>query len=965
MLRVNITFTILFTFFTGIIFAQTPGLLTGTVYEKATGESVPFAEITIIELDQKAKTDFDGIFKFQLYPGTYSIKIESFQLESQVIYDVVVKGNETTKIEDVYLEQVVNEFDQEVIITAERTKNTEAAVVSMKMKTTNLIDGISADGFKRIGDSDGASAMKRVPGVSVIGGKYVYVRGLGDRYNKTLLNGLDVPGLDPDRNTIQMDIFPTSIIDNIIVNKTFIPELPADFTGGIVDIGLKEMPSEQIRNLSISSSFNPLFHLNDEYLKYKGGSTDFLGFDDGTRAIPAVSNVPFFAEVVGDANGVKGKRYTDILNKFNPNMAALQGTSGLDYSLSSVFGNQFKKEKFTYGYNAVLSYSNKTQFYQNVEYGRYGLSGNADITSMDVRELQTGEYGVNNVLLTGLLGFSVKTLNSKYSINALHIQNGESKAGIFDYYNADQGAIFYGFQHNLEYSQKSITNINAHGKHLIHNSNWDIDWKLATTLSLIKDPDIRFTRYEIRDDKFIISTEAGFPERIWRDLSERNISGKTDIKRTYKAFDRDASLKFGSSYTYKERDFDIMKYALNIRGLDLNGNPDELFTPINLWPANGNLNHGTTYEASFVPNNPNQFNSSIQNIGSYVSTEFSPSVKLKSNIGARVEYYRHKYTGQDQLGVNVLNNATVLETFNIFPSLNLIYSLNEMQNFRFSYGNTVARPSFKELSYAEIVDPLTGRTFIGGLFKDENPSTGISYWDGNLTSTTIHNFDLRWEFSPLPARIISLSAYYKKFIRPIEIIQFATQAGAFQPRNVGNGEVVGGEIELKQNLDFISDKLYPLSFVFNYTYTFSKIEFSKTEYESRIANARTGQKIKTYRDMAGQSPYLINAGFSYRGIDKGFWRKFEANLFYNVQGQTLLYVGMVDRPDIYTKEFHSLNLNVSKTFGKDDRMQLNFKVTNILNDKKEAVFISYDTEDQYFSRLTVGQNYSLKFSYNF
>ena len=102
--RVNITFTILFTFCTGIIFAQTPGLLTGTVYEKATGESVPYAEVTIIELDQKTKTDFDGIFKFQLYPGTYSIKIESFQLEAQVINDIVIKGNETTKTADIYLE---------------------------------------------------------------------------------------------------------------------------------------------------------------------------------------------------------------------------------------------------------------------------------------------------------------------------------------------------------------------------------------------------------------------------------------------------------------------------------------------------------------------------------------------------------------------------------------------------------------------------------------------------------------------------------------------------------------------------------------------------------------------------------------------------------------------------------------------------------------------------------------------
>ena len=117
-----------------------------------------------------------------------------------------------------------------VKITTETKKNTENTLLSLKMRSSNLIDGITASSFRKIGDSDAASAMKRVAGVSVAGGKYVFVRGLGDRYNKTMLNGLDIQGLDPDRNTIQMDIFPTNIIDNMIINKSFVAEL-YDFTG--------------------------------------------------------------------------------------------------------------------------------------------------------------------------------------------------------------------------------------------------------------------------------------------------------------------------------------------------------------------------------------------------------------------------------------------------------------------------------------------------------------------------------------------------------------------------------------------------------------------------------------------------------------------------------------------------------------------------------------------------------------
>jgi outer membrane receptor protein involved in Fe transport len=294
-----------------------------------------------------------------------------------------------------------------------------------------------------------------------------------------------------------------------------------------------------------------------------------------------------------------------------------------------------------------------------------------------------------------------------------------------------------------------------------------------------------------------------------------------------------------------------------------------------------------------------------------------------------------------------------------------VYSLTSKQNLRLSFGKTVARPSFKELSYAEIFDPITGRTFIGGLFRDANDIEGVVYWDGELTNTDIFNYDLRWEVFPKPGQTISLSAFYKKFINPIEIVQFATQAGAFQPRNVGDAEVLGGEIEIRQSLQFISEKLNPFSLVLNLTFAESRIKLSKTEYDSRVENARTGQVIDEYRNMAGQAPYIINGGFAYNGGEKGFLKGFEAGVYYNVQGPTLEYTGIVDRPDIYAVPFHSLNFNANKTFGKDDRMQLGLKVSNILNDVRESVFMSFNTTDEYFTRLDQGISFQLRFNYNF
>ncbi|MFP5470128.1 MAG: TonB-dependent receptor domain-containing protein [Bacteroidia bacterium] len=955
------------------------GSIRGTIFEDATGEPIPGVQVLVVGTNSGAVTDFEGKFSISLAEGKYNLQLSFMTYETIVISDLDVKINDVVVLDNLRMKEATNEMS-EVVVTAEIAKNNENALLTMKMKSANLIDGISASNFKKIGDSDAASAMKRVSGVSVNGGKYVYVRGLGDRYNKTTLNGVDIPGLDPDRNALQMDIFPTNVIDNIIVNKSFIAELPADFTGGVIDINIKDFPDTKKGNISLSTSYNPYFHLRSDYLTYQGGKTDFLGFDDGTRAIPAVSNVPFFAEVVGNQEGEKAIRYKEILSQFNPTLAAYQAQSFLDYSLGTSFGNQLKKEEKTLGYNFVLSYKNTTEFYQEAIYGRYGLDADPNIFEIETREYQQGNFGVSNVLLTGLAGFAIKTNSSKIGIDVLHLQNGESKAGIFNYDNSDQGAVFSGFQHNLEYSQRSMTNVLLSGKHNFTASKWNIDWKVSPTLSKVEDPDIRFTRYELRNDLFIISSEAGFPERIWRNIQEVNGVGLVNFTKEFEAFGEKSKLKFGSLYSYKERDFIIRTFAFNIRNLSLTGDPNELFQPENLWPVNNNVLTGTTYDPNFLPRNPNAFNSNISNAAGYVSTELTPVKKLKTILGVRSEYYTQRYTGEDQLGINVFKNDVVLQELGIFPSANLVYSLNEKQNLRLSYGKTVARPSFKELSYAEISDPITGRTFIGGLFSDYEIKTKTIvntdgstsslldttvYWDGKLISTNIHNFDLRWEAFQGFGQTISISAFYKKFIRPIEIVQFATQAGAFQPRNVGDGEVMGLELEIRQNLEFLASKLKAFDVTLNVTSTQSRIKLSQTEYESRVANARTGQTIDEYRAMAGQAPYLINAGFAYNGGDKGFLQGFEAGIYYNVQGKTLEYVGIVDRPDIYAVPFHSVNFNANKSFGKDNRMQLGLKVDNILNDVKESVFVSFNATDQYFTSLRQGRTFQVRYSYNF
>jgi hypothetical protein len=940
------------------------GFIRGTVFDDATGEALPGVTIFLEGTTLGTLTDLDGKFNLNVPSGTYILRVSYISYETLNISDLQVKPGEVNLIENLRLKESSIQL-AEVTITAKVVRNTEAALLTMKQKSANVIDGISAANFRKIGDSDAAASMKRVPGLSVEGGKYVFVRGLGDRYTKTILNGMDIPGLDPDRNTLQMDIFPTNIIDNIIVYKSFTAELPADFTGGVIDITTKDFPEEKQGNVTVGAGYNPMAHFNKDYLTYEGGKTDFLGFDDGTRKIPATSDIPFYADVVTDPYGPEGMRYQEILKSFNPTMAAQTQTSLMDFKLSFSIGDQIPRKKVTFGYNVSLSYRNDVEFYKDAEFGRYGLSADPDVYQMEVREFQKGNLGKNNVLLGGLAGFAIKTNKSKYRLNLLHLQNGESSAGIFDYLGADQGSNFSGFQHNLDYSERAMTNLLVDGRHVFDDGKWDIGWKLSPTLSTMEDPDIRFTRYVTDEGHYIIGTESGFPERIWRNLEEINLAGAADVKKEFRfSGGQKATLKFGGGYTYKERDFTIRNFAFNIRNLTLTGDPDELFFPENLWPADSSVNRGTTYDASFVPVNPNQFNSNVNNIAGYISFEFNIWKRLKTILGVRFENYIQRYTGQDQLGNFKLDNEKVLSDANLFPSVNLIYSLPEKQNLRLSYAMTTARPSFKELSYAEIYDPISARTFIGGLFRDANDAAGIVYWDGNLVSTFIHNFDLRYEWFPKAGQTISVSGFYKWFNKPIEMVQYATLQGAFQPRNVGDGHVIGGEVELRLGLDLIAKALDNFYFSANFTYIYSRIRLSETEYESRVANARTGQSVDEYRPMAGQAPYVINCGLSYEGGENGFWDGFEAGLYYNVQGLTLLYVGIVDRPDVYTKPFHSLNFNTNKSLGKNDRFRIGLKIENLMMDKKESVYKSFEADDQFFEKLYDGISFGLTLSYS-
>ncbi|HSP40456.1 MAG TPA: carboxypeptidase-like regulatory domain-containing protein, partial [Gillisia sp.] len=271
-------------------FAQ-KGKITGVINDAEVNDILPFANAYLKGTTIGTTSDFEGDYTLEVEEGIYTVVFSFIGYETIEVSEVVVKAGETTEL-SVTMKASAGTLD-DVIITTTTARDTEASVLTLQRNSVNLMDGLASQTFAKIGAGEVSSAVRTVPGVSVQDGKYVYVRGLGDRYTKSILNGMEIPGLDPDRNTIQLDLFPTSILDNIQVIKSSTADLPADFTGGMVNIVTKDFPTREEYSLSIGGTYNPSMHFNSNYLNYEGSSTDFLGFDDGSRDMPVTRNQPF------------------------------------------------------------------------------------------------------------------------------------------------------------------------------------------------------------------------------------------------------------------------------------------------------------------------------------------------------------------------------------------------------------------------------------------------------------------------------------------------------------------------------------------------------------------------------------------------------------------------------------------------------------------------------------------------
>ena len=914
------------------LFSQS-GFLKGKVIDETTGEPLFGSTVVKNGTTLGAVADFDGNYSLSLFPGRHIISFQSVGFKTILVEDVVIEEGKTTILDMILVEDV--QQLGEVVVTAEVIQDNDIGMLLVQKKSLNTVDGISSNTFGKIGDRNLSSAIKRVTGVSVQEGKYVYVRGLGDRYTKTAINGMVIPGLDPDRNNVQIDIFPTGILENVVVYKTFTPDLTGDFTGGMLDIQTKAFPDQRLTSISLNLSFNPDMHFRSDFLQYNGSATDFLGFDNGKRELPVEPGVTIPSD-------------NETTSLFDPVLGAERTNSFMNTGFSFTHRNRLVGNKITWGYNALLTFNTTHNYFEDFERRRY----ERDITENKVVLLRDftakGSLASSGVLWSSLISLAARAKNHTIGTKFLRIQNGVSTS--LDRTRSNSSLNNPTFIHNdiLTYTERAMLHNLFYGKHQFDKLR--VSWTNSLILSKQDEPDYRETAFN-EDDGQLGFGNGAVINRFWRELSEVNESFRLDFE--YELNDRN-KVKTGGIFTLKDRDFDVFQYAYsNLLSGNVNSlNPNELL-------QDDNIISKTNPHGLVIGNQSNSGNSykGRQNIfAGYLMNEMRLTDQLQSIYGVRLEHAKMLYTGViEQLDgtEELLTNQETLNEINLLPSLSLIYSVNDDMNVRASFNKTLARPSFKEKSASFIADPISSIFFLGNI---------------NIEQAEIINYDLRWEYFFTPSELFSVSLFHKDFSNHIAIVAFSNSPNQVKPRNVGQAVVYGSELEFRKRLAFLGGKFEDILFGSNFSYVFSKVdrqtvavnESGISEYQSEADYRKTEVGVDRYRNLSSQTPFSLNTFISYESDKNGI----TANISYNVQGETLTYVSASNIPEVYTRPFHSLNLKVSKTLGKEGNSSLGITFKNILDDDNELFYRLNDVEKP-FSFQSPGRLISASYTYNF
>ena len=872
----------------------------GVVIDQKSKETLIGAVVTVDGTNVKAITNIDGNF---LIDGmkkdkTYTLYINYVGYKTQKIDGVQAKD-----ADQVIALQPDEQQLKEVTVTAVERRNTDAAMIQVAKNSPVIVSNVSAQEISRTQDTNAGEVIRRVPGVSLIDDKFVMVRGLSQRYNNVWVNGGAVPSSEADSRAFSFDIIPSSQIDNLTIVKSPTAEYPADYSGGFIIVNTKEIPAENSFNIAVGGNWNTSSAFKD-FSYSKGSGTDFLGFDNGLRnlngGIHADLNPQF------DANGKPvGDYATSLLgNGFNNDWLIKNKKPLGDLKLAASLNQRWMLGGRTLGMLAALNYTNEYRTYENMENNLYGIYDVANDKPNYLRHSVDDQYN-NNVRLGAMLNltFLSKDGNHKYQLKNIFNQLATSRYTWRDGVSAQSN-----LERSAEYYYRSRTTYNGQltGKHTFTSDA--LDWSIGYAYANRHLPDRR--RYLIDDalesGVYALSTGNDI-SREWTQLDEHILSLDVNDKHHFKFGNFEPDLQVGAYGEYRTREYQTRNFIYNWNVSDNNMPSDFRHSDIpTLLSSEANMGYDKLYllEEKQMRNNYRGHNT----LGAGYLALSLPFGKLGIHAGVRFEHNDMELISNSR-DYEKSESSRHYKTDDVFPSLNTTYKINDQHQVRLSYGRSINRPEFREVS--------------SSVYYDFDLASNVQ---GNteLKNCYVDNLDLRYEWYPSRGELISLAVFYKHFDSPIEWTY--TVAGGtdliYSYKNAKSANNYGVELDIRKNLGFIG--LKDFSWSFNGALIKSKVQFEKGAKEED-------------RPMQGQSPYLINTGIFYKNAPL----KMDIALLYNRIGKRIIGVGRSEGstgddsnsrvPHSYEMPRNTIDFSLAKKFG--EHLELKLNVRDLLAEK--------------------------------
>ena len=848
------------------------GQIIGTILDEKSGEPLIGASVQVEGTSIGAAADIDGRYVIRNVPhGTHSLLIASLGYTPKRITEVAVTNGEPVMI-DASLGEAVTEL-KPIEVTAERARATESSVLIKRRGAVNVTDGVSAELIKKSGDSHAGDALRRVVGVTVVDGKKLVVRGMGGRYSNVQLNGAPLPSPEPERREVPLDLFPGSLLDEIVTSKTFTPDMPGNFSGGSVDLTTKEFPNQLSYSISSSGTYNSVT------------TGQRMLSSNADKGIPAELQDQSWA---GTDSSREAAGEAIAKNPWTPT----GGNAPLNSSYGFTAGNRFALgERQSLGIVASVthsrSYSVQESFYSEYTFGDPSLTYNV------LKGVEDNSYG----------GIGSATLslseNHKLAFKSLYSRNEESESrhavGVDDEWGDNEDI-------RVRFIRRDISSLQLTGEHnlpgLLGSS---VRWRAASSDASRDDPLSRSNFYQIEYDD-----QGKVERRTWRTngYSGAAMFMNLDDDDAHGAIDwsvplglHSSKFKFGTLFQNKTRQFQAQRYRFVSTGgqTPRNDYADLIFTPENIGPNRQNqyrLESGTFAD--------DRYNVNEHTLAGYAMAELAITSRLRVIGGARHETYDMELVSGNRQ--NLAQDTLIpLRTDDWLPMVSAIVGFSDRMNIRAVFSQTLARPEFREFAPFSFQDLVLGRPTEG------NP---------DLVSSYIKNYDFRWEYFPAPNEILAVSFFWKTFEDPIE--RHVKTGSSRLINTLVNSEQAnnqGVEFEARKSLGFLGEAMSRIT-----------LGGSLALVESEVTIKGDAGSYTENRPLTGQSPYVVNLVGSYI-TPSG---KPDITVLYNAFGDRVISLDVIGQEPYYEETRHSIDMTIGYKFW--ESFALKFGARNLLGE---------------------------------